>query len=98
MTLPSKTSRHPVYPALGLLVTCGIVATALVAPVAEGKPLLAGSRQTTDQVTSALSRGSSDVSWNDVLAGTAAGAVLAYLALRVVRALRRAGHAAPIEV
>jgi hypothetical protein len=86
------------YPALGLLVTCGIVATALVAPVAEGKPLRAGSRQATDEVVSALSKGSSDVSWSDVLAGGAAGAVIAYLALRVVRALRRAGHAAPIEI
>jgi hypothetical protein len=80
-----------------LLVTAGLVVTALVAPAADGKALSAGSRQAPDDVASTLSSGSSDVSWNDVLAGAAVGAVLAYLALRAFRALRGAGRAAAVD-
>jgi hypothetical protein len=75
---------------VGLVVSVGLVVTALIAPVAEAKPLLAGSRQASDEVAPAFG-GNSDVSWNDVMAGLAAGAVLAYLAMRAVRSLRVPG-------
>ena len=79
---------------VGLAVSVGLVVTALIAPAADAKPLLAGSRQAPDEVASALGGNSSDVSWNDVLAGLAAGAVLAYLAMRAVRTLRGARRGA----
>jgi hypothetical protein len=72
---------------VGLVVSVGLVVAALVAPAAEAKPLLAGGRQAPEEVASALGGSSSDVSWNDVLAGFAAGAVLAYVAVRAVRSL-----------
>ncbi len=78
---------------VGLVVSVGLVVTALIAPAADAKPLLAGSRQAPDEVASALG-GNSDVSWNDVLAGVAAGAVFAYLSMRAVRSLRGARRGA----
>jgi hypothetical protein len=80
-----------------LLVTCGIVLTALIAPAASGKALLAGSRQAPDEIVPTLSGSQSALSWNDLLAGAAAGAVLAYLVMRALRAVRFSGRGLAID-
>jgi hypothetical protein len=71
-----------------LLVVVGIIVTALVAPLAEGKPLLAGSKQSAAELTPTVTSTQAEASWDDVLAGAAAGVVIAFLVMRALRAVR----------
>jgi hypothetical protein len=72
------------------VVGASVVAALATASVAGAKPLVAGSRAAEDApAATTASAAASGVSWDDLAAGLALGAIVVLLATHAARALRR---------